>query len=203
MADLSIAIDCSRRASGATTASTAPIFRALSARFSAPMQIHSIALSAPITRDRRTVPPKPGIRPSLTSGKPTLAFSDITRKSVDKHISKPPPNAIPLIAVRVGTGKSSIALKISLPDRIHSTISSSGSLNASPNSVISAPTIKQSLPEVTKTPLTSLLPLMAAVAAFKSSRVTRLNLLTDSPSRLKLSSAMPSSINFTVMAVPS
>ena len=41
--------------------------------------IHSIALSTPKRRDRRTVPPQPGKMPSLTSGKPTDAAVDITR----------------------------------------------------------------------------------------------------------------------------
>ena len=65
--------------SGATTASTAPSFKAASGRFSAPAAIHSTALSIPITRGKRTVPPKPGKIPNLTSGKPTFAAVDMTR----------------------------------------------------------------------------------------------------------------------------
>ena len=203
MADFSIATACSCSLSAATTASTAPSFSALSGRFSAPMQIHSIALSAPITRGRRTVPPKPGIRPSLTSGRPTLALSDMIRRSEARHISKPPPRAMPLIAVRVGTSRSSNALKIWLASRVQAAISSSLRLNVSPNSVMSAPTINTSLPEVTRTPLTSLLPWIALTAASRSSIVTRLNLLTDSPCRSNFSSAIPPSIRVTVMALPS
>ena len=62
-----------------TTASNAPTFRASAARFSLPVVIHIIALSAPIMRGRRTVPPKPGIMPNLTSGKPIFAESLATR----------------------------------------------------------------------------------------------------------------------------
>ena len=79
IACFTIASAASRSFSGATTASTAPSFSAASAFLSAPVQIHSIALSTPITRGRRTLPPKPGKMPSFTSGKPTDAAVDITR----------------------------------------------------------------------------------------------------------------------------
>ena len=69
----------SRSFSGATTASTAPSFSAASGRFSLPVAIHSTALSTPITRGRRTVPPKPGKMPSFTSGTPMRAAVDMTR----------------------------------------------------------------------------------------------------------------------------
>ena len=79
IASRTIASAASRSCSGATTASTAPSFSAASALRSLPVQIHSIALSTPITRGMRTLPPKPGKMPSLTSGKPTDAAVDITR----------------------------------------------------------------------------------------------------------------------------
>ena len=65
--------------SGATTASTACTFSAASGFCGVPPAIHSMALSAPIRRGRRTVPPKPGKMPSLVSGRPICAVVDITR----------------------------------------------------------------------------------------------------------------------------
>ena len=93
--------------SGATTASTAPSLSACWPLRSLPVVIHSSALSEPITRGRRTVPPKPGIRPSFTSGKPIAAVVSATRKSQASAISQPPPSANPLMAAIVGTGRSS------------------------------------------------------------------------------------------------
>ena len=69
----------SRSNSGETTASTAPKCRACSAFCSLPEAIHSIALSAPIRRGKRVVPPYPGMMPSLVSGSPIRAVSDMTR----------------------------------------------------------------------------------------------------------------------------
>ena len=61
------------KVSVATTASTNPTFKAASAVLSLPAVIISIALSAPINRGKRTVPPKPGMIPSLVSGSPIRA----------------------------------------------------------------------------------------------------------------------------------
>ena len=63
-------IAASRKCSGATTASSKPTAIAGAGLNALPVDIHSTALSAPIMRGKRTVPPKPGIRPNLTSGKP-------------------------------------------------------------------------------------------------------------------------------------
>ncbi len=109
-ASAKISSAAARKFSLVTTASAAPTFKAASARFSVPPAIHSMALSAPIKRGKRTQPPQPGIIPSLVSGKPIFAVSAITRKSVVSNISQPPPNAKPLTAVTVGKGKSSMAL---------------------------------------------------------------------------------------------
>src|SRR5476649_794172 len=79
--------------------------------------------------------------PSLTSGRPILALLDMTRKSAARHISRPPPRAMPLIAATVGTARSSKSLKILLASRLAATNSASGNLKLSTNSVMSAPTI--------------------------------------------------------------
>ena len=78
------------------------------------MVIHSSALSAPITRGRRTVPPKPGMMPSLVSAGPILALVSARRKSVERMVRSRRPGRGPLMAERVGTGRSSMALKMSL-----------------------------------------------------------------------------------------
>src|SRR5690606_9032977 len=107
------------------------------------------------------------------------------------------------MAVTVGNGRSSMALKALLDFRHQPAISSSGSLNISVNSVMSAPTMKTDLLLVTIMPLIELLPFNASAAAPSSSTVWRLNLFTDSPCRSKFSSTMPSSNGLTVMAFPS
>ena len=98
--------------------------------------------------------------------------------------------------------KSSKLLKTSCTGISQSTIACSPAAKLSPNSVISAPTINVDLPEVTIKPLMSLLALTAAIAAWKSSMVARLNLLTDSPCKSKRNSAIPSASIWTVMALP-
>ena len=76
-------------------------------------------------------------------------------------------------AIAVGTGRSSMALKIWLDSSAQLAMSSSLPLKAAPNSMMSAPTMNTALPEETRTPFTSLLPEMAATAALRSSSVTR------------------------------
>jgi hypothetical protein len=68
--------------------------------------------------------------------------------------------------------------------------------------MISAPTINTGLPLVTITPLSDVSAAIAAVASFSSLTVSALNLLTDSSCRSKQSSAMPSSVAWTVIAFP-
>ena len=101
----------SRKISGSTTASTAPISCAFSGVFSVPPAIHSSALSAPTNRGRREVPPNPGSKPSFTSGSPTLALVEATRYVQARPNSKPPPSAYPLIAQTLGYFKFSRSTK--------------------------------------------------------------------------------------------
>ena len=192
MASLIICTAALCNTAGATTASMAPTLRASSARTSLPVVIHSRALSAPITRGRRTVPPKPGMMPSLVSGRPILAVVSASRKSVESIVSQPPPRAWPLMAERVGTGRSSMALKMSLAFFSQPSRSSCGRSNSSRNSVMSAPTIKASLPEVRIRPFKSACCCNAAIASLSESRVARSSLLTE-PGASNLSSAMPCS----------
>ena len=202
MQSLTMARAASRNLSGATTASTAPSFNATSALRSAPVAIHSTAVSRPITRGRRTVPPKPGKMPSFTSGKPIFAVADMTLKSHARASSVPPPRQTPLIAATRGMGRSSKRARIWWTLSRCRTIASGPSANQRPNSVMSAPTTKTPLPEVRTIPLTLVSFAIACVAAAKSSRASALILLTDSPARSNLTSTMPSSSAVTLKAGP-
>ena len=48
------------------------------------------------------VPPIPGIKPRLTSGRAKYAFSDAIIISVKRANSKPPPKAFPFTAAMIG-----------------------------------------------------------------------------------------------------
>ena len=196
MARASMASAASRSAAGAATSSTTPTRRAVAALCGWPLATQSTATRAPARRGKRTVPPKPGKRPSLTSGTPTSVSSAMTRSAALRHISSPPPKARPLMATTVGTGKSSKALKASFECAMLATRSAMGCLNMTPNSVMSAPTMKTFLALVTSTPRT--FPLDATAAAIapvawrNSSTVRPSNLLMASPWRSKTISTTPS-----------
>ena len=190
------------KSSAATVASTKPSFRASSGFFGVPVAISSSALSIPITRVLRTVPPKPGKIPNWVSGRPMMALSLMTRYSQTKVISQPPPSAAPLIAATFGNGRSSKRLKASLIPTTQSLISLSGFLKEPTNSVISAPAIKTPLPEVTIKPLTSSAFSKAVTASPNCLLVSASNLFTLSFSALYCMLAMPSSSIVTVMRFP-
>ena len=65
------------------SASTTPTARASFALIGRPLVIISSATSGPTMRGRRWVPPAPGSRPRLTSGRPTFAEGTATRKKRD------------------------------------------------------------------------------------------------------------------------
>lgn len=123
------------------------------ARHALPWVMISIALSAPITRGKRTQPPKPGMIPSFVSGRPMLVVLSPIRMSVASTHSQPPPRAWPLITEMVGTGKSSNLLKMLLANCSHWSSSASVLANRPKNSVMSAPTMNASLSEVSNNPL--------------------------------------------------
>ena len=190
------------KSSAATMASINPNLSASRAFFGVPVAINSRALSIPMTRVVRTVPPNPGKIPNCVSGRPIIAFSLMTRYSQTKVISQPPPNAAPLIAATFGNRKSSKRLKTSLIPISHSLISSSGCLKEATNSVISAPAINTPLPEVTIKPLTSSACSKARTASSNCLLVSLSNLFTLSFSALYCILAMPSSSRLTVMRFP-
>mmetsp|Transcript_45137 Transcript_45137/g.143739 ORF Transcript_45137/g.143739 Transcript_45137/m.143739 type:complete len:220 (+) Transcript_45137:927-1586(+) len=202
MASFSMLRPASCKSSDATTASIAPSCIAFAPGRSRPVVIHSSALSAPMMRGRRTVPPKPGIKPNLTSGKPILAVVSATRISPANAISQPPPNAKPFTATTVGTAKSSKRSNTCEVFATHVKISASFISNNAVNSVMSAPTIKVLFAERTNTPFTSLEAAMAAVAWSSSSTVCLSNLLTE-PCASNTSSAIESSVSATERLLPS
>ena len=79
IANLSMLIAAVRKFSGSTTASRTPCASAAAGLNALPVDIQVAALSKPIIRGNLTVPPKPGIKPNLTSGKPMLVFVSATR----------------------------------------------------------------------------------------------------------------------------
>ena len=76
--------------------------RASPAEIASPIRFISRAFSAPTSRGRRWVPPKPGMIPSLISGWPKTADSAAIRKSQAIASSQPPPKASALTAAIVG-----------------------------------------------------------------------------------------------------
>ena len=116
----------SRRASGATTSFTTPTASAESALLGWPPPTQSQATAGPARRESRTVPPKPGNKPSLTSGTPTLALLAITRRLLAMASSNPPPRAKPLMAHTLGTGRSSKRLRMALLSNTSAVMASAG-----------------------------------------------------------------------------
>ena len=90
------------------------------------------ALSSPMRRGRRCVPPAPGRSPSLTSGRPSDASGAATRKCAPIASSKPPPRHCPAIAATTGFGLFSTS---AITTRRFGSRSAAGV----PNSVTSAP----------------------------------------------------------------
>ncbi len=114
-------------------ASRTPSASASAAGIGSPVTIILSAFSGPTSRGRRCVPPAPGRRPSLTSGRPTRAVGAATRKWQASANSNPPPSAAPWIAATTGFGIASIAAMTS---------PSPGACGGLPNSVMSAPAKK-------------------------------------------------------------
>ena len=79
---------------------------ASSASSTLPVRISSLARARPTTRGRRCVPPAPGITARRTSGSPSFARADATRRSHASASSSPPPSALPSIAAIVGIGRA-------------------------------------------------------------------------------------------------
>mmetsp|Transcript_37338 Transcript_37338/g.87329 ORF Transcript_37338/g.87329 Transcript_37338/m.87329 type:complete len:339 (-) Transcript_37338:70-1086(-) len=99
-----VAIAVRSSAFGSHTVSTSPSFLALSALTCLPVSIRSRAGLAPMSFGSRCVPPAPGSKPSITSGRPSTVFEDVvaTRCAHESAISSPPPRHAPSIAATHG-----------------------------------------------------------------------------------------------------
>ena len=93
---------------GSASSSTSPSSSAREALRWAPEVMASSAACGPARRVKRCVPPAPGISPSFTSGRPTLALAAATRQWQASASSKPPPRATPSIAATMGFVPASI-----------------------------------------------------------------------------------------------
>ena len=81
-----------------------PALSASAGRTFLPSARYGRAFSRPSSRTMRTIPPPPGNRPRVTSGRPscTPGLSRAMRWWQARQISQPPPSAAPLIAATTG-----------------------------------------------------------------------------------------------------
>ena len=122
------------------TASTRPSDFARRASMVLPVSINVIACIGLTRRVKRTVPPRPGCRPSITSGKPKRAPSIAIRDLQASATSSPPPRQKPWITATVGTRRAS-RRSITAWARPISVSTARGSV-APRNSLTSAPAMK-------------------------------------------------------------
>ena len=164
--------------------------QASSASMTLPVRMSSSALPSPTTRDRRWVPPLPGIIPRETSGRPTLAPSTATRISHASASSQPPPKAKPLMAAITGLLSRAI-ISVSLISifacraATTPTFSWAASLRSLPAENDRSPA------PVRITTRTSGSARMAVTASMSSSRIWRLRAFSTS-GRFRVRYAMPS-----------
>ena len=93
-----------RRSASGATASTIPSSSARDGGMRRPSVSSGSACCSPSRRTSFTVPPAPGMSPSVTSGKPSSidGSSRHTRAWQARASSSPPPSALPLIAATTG-----------------------------------------------------------------------------------------------------
>ncbi len=106
------------------------------------------------------------------------------------------------MAVAVGNGRSSMALKMPCTRISIASRKSAPLPNMAWNSVMSAPTMKASLALVSSRPWSPFSPLSAVTASSSSPTTALESLLTDSSFRSRVSLAMSSPPRTTVMALP-
>ena len=143
-----------RTSASGTISSTKPISSALAAVTWRSSTMIGRAAARPTRRGKRCVPPAPGMSPRETSGRPSLrrGSSAAMRYVQDNAISRPPPNASPLIAATNGFGANSMSrMQICTPSMI--AVASEGVLRAC-NSLRSPPTRNDFLADAMTTPLT-------------------------------------------------
>ena len=99
---------CDSSSAAGTTRLTRPSASARAASTGAPVSVISSAAARPARRSRRWLPPKPGSRPSVTSGRPSFALSAAMRRWQHIASSRPPPSAKPLTIATTGLGMRSM-----------------------------------------------------------------------------------------------
>ena len=135
-----------------------------------PVRIMSSARALPTRRDRRWVPPLPGMRPRLISPKAKLARSPAKTMSQSNASSTPPPIARPLTAAMMGLSKAAMPSPCSQRKRFISAIGTSAL--AAANSRRSMPAEKAfSPPPVSTAAPTSASRRKASSAVRRSARI--------------------------------
>ena len=122
------------------TASTSPSDFARRASMVLPVSINGIACIGLTSCVNRTVPPRPGCRPSITSGKPNRASSIAIRIWQASATSRPPPRQKPWITATLGT-RSASSRSITACARPIS-VSTAATSVAPRNALTSAPAMK-------------------------------------------------------------
>ncbi|EAQ35822.1 hypothetical protein NB311A_05378 [Nitrobacter sp. Nb-311A] len=122
------------------TASTSPSDFAFRASMVLPVSISVIACIGLTSLVKRAVPPRPGCRPSITSGKPNLALSMAIRVRHASATSSPPPRQKPWITATLGIFSASS--RSMMPCARPIVVSTSPGSAAPRNSLTSAPAMK-------------------------------------------------------------
>ncbi len=139
---------------------------------------------------KRTVPPRPGCRPSITSGKPNRALSIAMRDWQASATSRPPPRQKPWITATLGA-RSASSRSITACARPIAASTGPGSL-APRNSLTSAPAMNpDGLAERMTRPAGRLLSSSDSTRS-NSSSTSAESVLALAPSRSNRSQAMPS-----------
>jgi hypothetical protein len=102
-----------------------PALRACFAYRFLPVSIRSSAATRPIRSGKRTVPPRPGSSPSMTSGSPkrVLGLVDANTYRAANASSVPPPRQAPSTAATNGLRQRSMRSSSAFPWRMAATTS--------------------------------------------------------------------------------
>ncbi len=189
--------------SAGTTWCTRPSLSASSGLTDLPSSSKGSAFMAPTSRATRCVPPPPGNRPTLDSGRPScsLSFAATTRWWQASASSNPPPSARPVIAAATGlpqvsSARNSLLMANTASNRAArpASVVTCGLAIRLPISPRSAPAQKPlALPEVITAPLIAA-SLRSRSTISPSSRITSaVSVFIERPGASKVTSATPCS----------
>ena len=171
--------------------STSPISAARGAATGLPEVTRPTASDIGTSRGRRTVPPEPGMMPSVTSGSPSLASRAAIRPWQAMASSSPPPSAVPWIAATQGTRLCSISARTS---------GRKGGSGVLPNSRISAPATNERPAQASTTARTPSLDAIRAQASASPARTCCDSALTGGLSMVTRASG-PAIMQVTVISL--